>query len=146
MARSKSTFLTYIEYVPLRTLFFVLRSLPFRAATRLSSIVAAAILFLLPKRRRIVVTNISHSFPHLNAVDHERIVAQSVENLGRSIALFARIPRIARTGFAERVEVEGRHYVEDALAKGQGLLLPTAHFGCWVMVGDWLMVKAASAS
>jgi Kdo2-lipid IVA lauroyltransferase/acyltransferase len=82
------------------------------------------------KRRehRVARRNIELCFGHLNAADRDRLLERHFEAVGMSfvemgIGWFTPIERLL-----ERVAVHGREYLEQALARGKGVLLFTAHF------------------
>lgn len=138
MARAKSAFQVYSEYLPLRGLFFLLGALPFALAERLSALITLTLLRILPRRRKMIDANLAASFPYYSDSARARIAEESIQTLGRSVALFARIPRIARAGFSNAVEVSGREHIETATRQGRGVLLFTAHYGCWEMLGAYV--------
>lgn len=60
------------------------------------------------------------------------VVRKSYVNLGRSIAEFLRFPSIGEK-LDSLVEVHGEENLRDALDRGKGVILLTAHFGNWEM-------------
>lgn len=65
------------------------------------------------------------------------VVRNSYVNLGRSVAEFLRFPSIGEK-IESLVEVHGEEYLQDALARGKGVILLTAHYGNWEMAAATL--------
>jgi KDO2-lipid IV(A) lauroyltransferase len=138
VARSKSTFLIYAEYIPLRGLFSLLSTLPLAWAERLGETLSRFLIFFLTKRRKMIRSNIALSLPHLSDAERETIAQQSVRNLGRGVGMFAHISRFAKNNFKDVVELEGEEHVEAAKRLGKGVLCFSAHYGCWEMIGAYV--------
>ncbi len=65
------------------------------------------------------------------------IVRRSYGNIGRSVVEFLRLSQMK--GQVKRfVTVHGEEHLRDALARGKGVILLTAHFGSWEMAAAWL--------
>lgn len=135
MARPKSAFALYAEYLPLRALFAFLGALPLSWAEACGRALVGFLLFFVPKRRRILNANLARAFPEWSDGRRRAIARQSIANLGRGVGVFAHIPRIARRGFLGTVDVEGAQYIEEAKKKGRGVMVFTAHYGCWELAG-----------
>lgn len=63
-----------------------------------------------------------------------RIARQVFQNLGRSLADLCRIPRLTDAELRGRVRVEGSAHVQEAGARGRGVILVTAHLGAWELL------------
>jgi KDO2-lipid IV(A) lauroyltransferase len=138
MARPKSPFAVYAEYLPLRGLFWLLGALPFGLSQAIAGALLRAALFLMPDRRRILNSNLDLAFPEKSRQERRAIARGSIDNLARGVAMFARIPGAAKASFKDVVEVEGSKHLEAALRRGRGILLFTAHVGCWEMMGAYV--------
>jgi len=83
---------------------------------------------LLAKRRRVVDRNLEACFPTLGAEQREALAVAHFEALGASIVEMA----MGWFGSADKirrlVRVEGRQHLEQALQKGSGVILYSAHF------------------
>lgn len=62
------------------------------------------------------------------------IVRSSYANMGRSCAEFMRL-QLLRPRIRALVAIEGKEHLEEALARGRGVLLMTAHIGSWELCG-----------
>ena len=131
MARNKTTLQINAEYYSVRGLFALLRKLPLDWATALCSFLLNGLLFLLPKRRKIMMDNLQMCFPQKTSVEREAIAHESMQNLARGIACFPRIPDWATDGLENWVEFHGFDHVNRAMERGRGAIAFTAHYGFW---------------
>ncbi|EIK97523.1 lipid A biosynthesis lauroyl acyltransferase [Pseudomonas sp. M47T1] len=116
--------------------------LPWRAVQA----VGAAIGWLtwkLPNRsREIVRINLAKCFPELDAVARERLVGQSMMDIGRSLTESA----CAWIWPAEKSlklvrEVQGLEVLEQALASGKGVVGITSHLGNWEVLNHFYCMQ-----
>ena len=109
---------------------------PVRLAYGLTHRVAEVQYVLMPAARKAVQRNLSRVVPG----DPERVRRLSLQlfrNYGETLADFVRFNGYFYRHSVEEVitAVEGRHHLEEALARGKGLLLLTAHLGNWELGG-----------
>lgn len=112
--------------------------LPFGAAQRVGAFVGW-LMWKLPNRSREVVrTNLRHCFPELSEQQRERLVGETLVNIGRSFAesACAWMWDPARTVALIR-EVEGEHLLDEALASGKGVVGITSHLGNWEVLNHF---------
>ncbi|WAH58777.1 lysophospholipid acyltransferase [Pseudomonas silvicola] len=116
--------------------------LPWRAVEA----VGAAIGWLtwkLPNRSREVVRiNLAKCFPELDAAAHERLVGQSMMDIGKSLTESA----CAWIWPAEKSlklvrEVQGLEVLEQALASGKGVVGITSHLGNWEVLNHFYCMQ-----
>jgi KDO2-lipid IV(A) lauroyltransferase len=83
---------------------------------------------LSPKQRRIVLRNLELCFPKLSLAERERLAKRHFKAVAAAFAESA-IAWFASDGrFDERFEVIGVEHLNNALAKGKGVILYTGHF------------------
>lgn len=83
---------------------------------------------LAPSRRRIAQTNIGLCFPELSASEQQALVRRTFHSNGiglieTAFAWFGDVEQLR-----DRVSLEGREHVEQALAGGRGVILLGGHF------------------
>ena len=71
------------------------------------------------------------------------IVASSYVNLGRSVVEFARMDKLGDK-LSSLVAIEGKEILDEALARGKGVLMMTAHIGNWELAGARLVHEGYS--
>lgn len=90
---------------------------------------------LLPSRRRVALRNLEVCFPELSAAARRQIVADHFAALGMSLVEMAMGWFGAPDFVRQRIRVEGVEHLEAALARGNGVILFSAHFTtfefCW---------------
>lgn len=138
VARKKSFFATQAEYYFLKSFLIVLQRIPFQWSRALCRFVIHGFLWILPKRRRLIDSQIAASFPEASALDRERIAKGSVNNLADGVATFSRIPSLGLDVLPEWVETEGFEHVEEAYRQGRGMITFTAHMGCWELMAVYV--------
>lgn len=138
MARLKSKWVVSLEYYPLRGLFWLLGVLPWNTSLFISHTLLRGLFGVIPKRRRITDENLAQAFPELDSDGRRRITDASLANLSRGVAMFARIPRLRQEELDGLVCLEGLNHVQEALARGRGVLTFTAHYGCWEAMAAYI--------
>lgn len=120
-----------LEFAPVWLLLKVIGSLP-RPLARALGIGLARLVYLLHRRLRDVgLRNLQIAFPE-NPRRQQRAILRGVfTSLGRLLAEFCLFPRYTRENVSSAVIYDGFENFERARARGQGVLLLTAHFGGW---------------
>ena len=110
--------------------------LPARAARRLGPGLGTLMRYLSPRHYRIVLTNLKLAFGE-EKDDRElrRIAAACYRHLGKCLMEFIRLPAMTPEEVKQISGYEGREYLDEALSRGRGVILLTAHLGNWEMVG-----------
>jgi Kdo2-lipid IVA lauroyltransferase/acyltransferase len=85
----------------------------------------------LPKLRRTAERNLAMALPELNEAERRRLIDEVFASIARTIAIFAKFPRIGPHNVDRWIRCEGGDYFKDALARGRGVLFATAHLGNW---------------
>lgn len=112
----------------------VIGRLPFRVTHWLGAAIGWLIARLNIKPRRIAETNIKLCLPHLSIREQKRLRSASMQHFGKMLAESSYLWRRPKDKvLALMREVENDHLVEEALAKGKGVILATPHLGSWEM-------------
>jgi Kdo2-lipid IVA lauroyltransferase/acyltransferase len=138
MARQKSPSLIRVEYYALRGLLSILQALPAKASRKFCRKLLQLIMRFMPKRRRLMLTQLHDSFPDFSASRCEAIADQSIDNLADGLSVFARIPIMSHQDIEKQVEVVGLEYMREAFQQGKGMITFTAHYGCWEMMAVYI--------
>ncbi len=124
----------FLEFVPVWILDQILNLLPAAWAYALGEQLGLLMSKIIAKRHRLILENLAHAFPEKTAVERARIACGVWKNLGRTAVEFIRLPKLLKS-VSSTVEWEGAEHVVEALAKGHGVILLTAHFTNWEFLG-----------
>ena len=112
--------------------------LPWRAVQGLGGLIGW-LMWKLPNRSREVARiNLAKCFPELDAAEQERLLGQSLQQIGRTFTESA----CAWIWPAEKTlrlvkQVEGLEVLEQALASGKGVVGITSHLGNWEVLNHF---------
>lgn len=127
------TFTDYVSAGLARFGFTVMRLLPFSWASNLGAFLARNIGPLLGKSN-IARKNLKAAFPELSDIKIEALVREAWDTLGRAACEFPLMERLLHEPDRNRIEVEGREHLDDALASGKPVLFYGAHLGSWELM------------
>lgn len=77
---------------------------------------------------------LARSMPELSAEERVAVIDRMYGNLGLNIVELMRLAAKRDCNLDGRVEPRNLHYVDDALKRGKGVLILTAHLGNWDML------------
>jgi len=131
MAADKYTAWDRLGELVLRVAIPVVSLIPRRAGLKLGELIGRAIYLIDARHRRTARTQIAACLGEEQA----RLLAPRVfENLGRLIMEMFYMRRLSPAEVARRVRFEGLDHLWEALAKGRGCLLLTAHTGAFELM------------
>jgi len=89
-----------------------------------------------PRHARLVLTNLRLALgKERSEEDLQAIALQSYRYGGRSLLEFLRMPYMTKEQIEAKVTLVNTKYLDEALARGKGCILLTAHYGNWELVG-----------
>lgn len=90
------------------------------------------------KRRRITLENLERAFKDtVSPAEKDRIAREVFKNLAAMLFEFMRIPWLKKDSLGGFIGSEGIERLERALDKKKGVILLTAHFGNWELLGSY---------
>jgi KDO2-lipid IV(A) lauroyltransferase len=102
--------------------------LPFALQLRLGKRLGALAWHFARSRRRIAARNVELCFPELSAAERDELVQKHFEALGASVVETAMGWFGSRETIRRVVRIEGASHLHEALERGKGLILYSAHF------------------
>ena len=119
------------RYWPLWLAFGLMRlisMLPIRWTQAIGSGLGVLVYRLVPSRRRVARINIRQAYPDYDEAQIRALNIASFKSLGISVFEFAQSWWRDRNYMRSICEVEGSQHLENAQAKGKGVILLTGHF------------------
>jgi KDO2-lipid IV(A) lauroyltransferase len=93
----------------------------------LSNVIAKLLDLLVPRLRRIAVKNLTMA----GFSNPTQITDGVFVSISRLLATFARLPRLTPQNISGLIRYDGLDNFQNALARGRGVLVATAHLGNW---------------
>ena len=84
-----------------------------------------------PARRHAALANLAVILPRASRRDRTRIARRMVRSYNRMMFEFFRLPHMSREELWSNVEIVGREHLEQATARGRGIVLASSHLGNW---------------
>jgi len=124
-----------IEYALICLLMGLFRILPLRLGVWIGSLLGRLHYFLDTKHRRQTLEHLQLALRETKTLSElKQIAYHSYQNQGVSLAETFYLPRLSLSKIQEWVKVDGlSHYVE-ALKRGKGVIILTAHLGNWEII------------
>jgi KDO2-lipid IV(A) lauroyltransferase len=139
-----------LRNIPLRafasTIIWLVKILPENAAYGFGRCLALMFYHLHRRWRCTSLRNLELLFKdELDARQRLRIFRESAIHLGYGAIEFIRMgSRPVEEGLAMVVETEGLHHLEEAKAKGNGVIALSMHYGSWELAGSYLASKVGT--
>lgn len=121
---------------------WLLTRLPYRWQLGLGRALGATSMHLSPRRRHIAETNIRVCFPELTETERRRLVREHFASLGMSVLEVAMGWWASERRLRALGRLEGLEHLQQALARGKGVILLSAHFTPLELGGRLLSLHA----
>jgi len=82
-------------------------------------------------RRHAALANLAIMMPRASRRDRARIARRMMRSYNRMMFEFFRLPHLSREELLSSVEIDGREHLEEAMARGRGVVLASSHIGNW---------------
>ncbi len=87
------------------------------------------------KDRKVVSGNLKAIFPHKSDREIRRIRIRVFRNFAKYLVDFFRFSKITRDEVKKYIGIENSHYFDEALKRGKGVVVLSAHLGNWELGG-----------
>jgi KDO2-lipid IV(A) lauroyltransferase len=140
MAKTKKhALLQWVEYLLYRSVAALVRSASDEAVLRWGARLGTVSRRLLRRRDRLAMQNLRAVFPERDPGELRRILDECWRHFGRELLMYVQIQNVPLAEIAARCEFENVQILDDAVARGRGVVLITAHWGGWELAGLALM-------
>jgi KDO2-lipid IV(A) lauroyltransferase len=138
----KRSFKNAVEYYAALALITLLRRLPRRTGIILARGLAVILYSLMGKQRNNTLSHLKLAYGNEKTDKEIRRIARSVFRHFLTAGVdAARIPIFIKEGMNRYIRADNMNYFEHAFRRGKGMILLTAHFGNWELLGAWLTWK-----
>ena len=114
---------------------FLALALPLRLVYFLAASLAQGYYFFAFRDRRFVKANLRIIFPEKSNPQLRKISRMVFQNFAKYLVDFFRFEKLNRQYIDKNIKLENLHYFDQALAKGKGVVVLTAHLGNWELGG-----------
>lgn len=123
------------NYILYRIGEFLSLYLPFEFSYALARAISHLQYRLSGQDRTSVRNNLRAIFPGIDDRLLERYTKNVFINFGRYLVVFFKFKKLDLTYIKKNVSIEGRDYIDEALAWGRGLIVVSGHIGNWELGG-----------
>jgi KDO2-lipid IV(A) lauroyltransferase len=120
-----------IEYFFFLQLHRLARLLSFGVATSVGASLGRGVFSLTRIRRKVAMENLRHAFPEKSERECREIARGAFRSYGIAITQMLWAGSASAADLKSKVHIAEKGMVEQALARGRGLILMSGHFGCW---------------
>lgn len=96
---------------------------------------------LFPGRRHAALANLAVIMPRATRGERMRVARTMMQSYNRMMFEFFRLPHLTRDQLLHAIEVTGREHLEQAVARGRGVVITCTHVGNWelaaVVLAQW---------
>ena len=120
-----------LEYLIVRMVALCVQALPRRASLAVGSLLGHGFWALHRKRRQLALDNLLAAFPSRTERECRAIVRATFRHFGRHVVDLLNFDAMSTNEMMRLVELEGEERVEQAKARGKGVMYYSGHFGYW---------------
>jgi KDO2-lipid IV(A) lauroyltransferase len=137
--RRKNPLLQRVEYLAYRAVSRLARRASDRSIARWGSAIGDLSRRVLRSRDRMAMRNLRASFPARDDAELREILDRCWRHFGREMLEYVRMQSMSLAEIVERCPLVNADLLDDAVARGNGVLLISGHFGGWEVGGLAIM-------
>lgn len=119
----------------------VVASMPLGLGYAIADMLTEVHLRLFPSRRHAALANLVAAMPRASRRERLQVVRSMMRSYNRMMFEFFRLPHLTRDELLRSVDAVGREHLEQAVARGRGVVVTCTHIGNWelaaVVVAHW---------
>lgn len=122
-------------YAFLYGLVYLLSLLPRKVGLALGDLLGILLYYCLKRRRTVALNNLSIAFGDQMGGEEQKVIAKkSFQHIGRHFFESCYLIRFDKKKLSSYVRFKGVSHLEQAKAKGRGVVFLGGHFGCWELM------------
>ncbi len=133
--RRKNPLLQRLEYAVYRGVARAVAGLSEERLHRWGTRLGAAASKILRGRDRLAMRNLRKAFPDRDRRSLRRTLDECWRHFGREVLLYVQMRNLTAEEVAARCPMINRHHLDEAMARGKGTVLISAHWGGWEVAG-----------
>jgi Kdo2-lipid IVA lauroyltransferase/acyltransferase len=137
--RRKSALQQRVEYLLYRAAARAVRSAPEATLRRWGTRLGALARHILRGRDRLAMRNLAATFPEKSEAERRGIIDECWRHFGREALETIRMQHRPIEEIQSHCQLVNAHLVEEAIARGRGAILISAHYGAWEIAGLAIM-------
>ena len=123
---------------------FTIRIIPDRLRYLFGITLGNLVFYGIKKRREIGINNLKMAFPELSDQAARELTKKACHHLGLNLVEFTMLSHVKREDLLNNIQIENKDILDQVLAGGQGIIIYTAHFGNWELLGVDLALQGYS--
>ena len=139
--RQKNRLLQLIEYAVYRAVSHALRSASDDGVIRWGARLGMIARTVVRRRDRMATRNLQTVFPAKSDAERRRILDDCWRHFGRETLEGIRMQHLSAEEIAARCPMIDAHLLDEALARGRGVILLSGHYGGWEVAGLAVMSR-----
>jgi lauroyl/myristoyl acyltransferase/tetraacyldisaccharide-1-P 4'-kinase len=139
--RRKSRLVAHLEYAAYRLVVRAVRSMSEQSVYRWGTRLGALGGKVLRSRDRLAMRNLRAAFPERDARELRRILDDCWRHFGREALQYVQMQSLTLDEIAARCPLVNAQYLDEAIARGNGTLLISGHWGGWEIGGLAVMSR-----
>ncbi|TRZ48572.1 hypothetical protein D4Q80_03680 [bacterium] len=124
-----------LDYILYRVGQFIALNLPLKAGYAIAQGISDLRYIFAFRDREAVSGNLKAIFPEKSEREIRRIRIRVFRNFAKYLVDFFRFSKITRDEVKKYIGIENSHYFDEALKKGKGVVVLSAHLGNWELGG-----------
>ncbi len=109
--------------------------LPLKISYKIAEFISDLHYLFVAKDRRTAKENLKVIFPDKSDREIRRIRIRIFRNFAKYLVDFFRFSKLDANYIKDNIKVENIHYIDEALSKGKGTIIVSAHLGNWELGG-----------
>ena len=132
--KKNKTIQHHLEYYALNVTMFFLHLFPMNFSKKIGLILAEIAFVLIPIRKKEIISSLTKSFPEKNQKEVLKIAKDVYKQFVITMVEIIYFPKMSRKELKSFVNFENIYLVEEALKKGKGAIMLSAHYGNWELL------------